>query len=314
MNNKKYFLAFIIFVTAFCITTNLNAQRRNKAPLIRFGVRAGFNMSDLTSTNGLDVWNGLAFYNEDLKYVGIKDTKPFKYGFNLGLTAQVKINDHFFWQPSLLFMSKGYKVATKYTENYREYNLDIDAGAYYFQLPIDFLYKYELSDNFRLIAQAGAFVGVGAFGYTDFEDHYGEDTVPRQNHYQVNRPGYNSIIDDIVMVAVDPTVHGSHLYWKDKDDTFIPEGTWRFDAGLQFGLGFEWRSFQFMIQYQLSLTPLYNYNTDYTYRYEEKGINGIRDAFQYLDVKKPSSPHHQVISINISYYFDNLKTSKAIRW
>ena len=37
---------------------NSFAQRTNKAPENLFGIRVGFNMSDLTSANGLDVFNG----------------------------------------------------------------------------------------------------------------------------------------------------------------------------------------------------------------------------------------------------------------
>ncbi|MDR0789876.1 MAG: PorT family protein [Bacteroidales bacterium] len=311
MSKKKYLLAFLLL--AF-LATSAFSQRLNRAPQIRFGVRAGLNMSDLTSAKGLDIWNGLGLYDNNLKYKGLTDTKPFKLGFNAGLTAQIRINENWSWQPSLLVTTKGYKVNAKYTNNAKEYNVEIDASAYYFQLPVDFVYKYDMSSSLRLVVQGGFFVGFGAFGYTDFEDHYGEDTVPRQFHTQVNRPGYNPTTGEPVMVTSDPTVHGAHLYWKDRSDTFIPKGTWRFDAGLQIGIGFEVKSFQLSLQYQYSLTPLFNYKTDFTERYVEKGIEGVHNAFEYLGEKSPGSPMQHVISISLTYYLDFLKTSKSIRW
>ena len=311
MSTKKYFIAFLL--VAF-LATSAFSQRRNRAPQVRFGVRAGLNMSDLTSATGLDIWNGLGIYDNNFNYKGITDTKPFKFGFNAGFTAQIRINEQWFWQPSLLLTTKGYRVDAKYTDNAKEYRVEINAGAYYYQLPIDFVYKYEMSNDFRFTMQGGFFVGFGAFGYTDFEDHYGEDTIPRRFHANINRPDYDPITGDPMMVTSDPTVHGAHLYWKDRSDTFIPRGTWRFDAGLQIGLGFEMKKIQLALQYQYSLTPLFNYKTDFTERYVEKGINDVHNAFEYLGEKIPSSPMQHVISVNLTYYFDFLKTAKVIRW
>ncbi|MDR1724947.1 MAG: PorT family protein [Bacteroidales bacterium] len=311
MSNKKYIVVFLLFVI---VATSVFSQRKNRAPFVRFGVRAGFNMSDLTSADGLDVWNGLGIYDDNLSYKGLADTKPFKLGFNAGLTAQIRINEQWSWQPSLLLTTKGYQVEAKYIDNVKEYMLKINVSAYYAQLPVDFVYKYNLSNSFSFVAQAGAFVGFGAFGTTYFEDNYGQDTLPKQFHIQTNRPYYNPVTGDPVMTTTDPTVHGSNLYWKDEDDTFIPAGTWRFDAGLQIGIGFELKSFALMFQYQYSFTPMYNYDADFTYRYEAIGVSGVKNPFEYLGIKNPGSPHQQVISVNLIYYFDNLKTGKAIRW
>ncbi|MDR1847459.1 MAG: PorT family protein [Bacteroidales bacterium] len=311
MNNNKYIIAFVLLAV---FATSAFSQRRNRAPEIRFGVRAGLNMSDLTSAKGLDIWNGVGVYDNNLQYKGLEDTDPFKFGFNAGLTAQVRMTDNWYIQPSLLLVSKGYRLNATYVQSAREYKLEVNAGAYYFQIPIDVVYKYELTDNFRFIAQAGVFVGYGSFGYTDFEDHFGEDTVPRQFHLQVNRPDYDQLTGEPIMVTTDPTVHGSHLYWKDRDDTFIPEGTYRWDAGLQIGLGFEFKSFAVTLQYQYSLTPLYNYDADFSSRYREVGIKDVHNSFEYLGETNPGSPHQHVISLSLSYYLDALKATKKIRW
>ena len=66
MKNRVIFLSMLFLLLSVSFTENLSAQRRNKAPLIRLGLRAGFNMSDLTSAKGLDVYNGLAYFDEQL--------------------------------------------------------------------------------------------------------------------------------------------------------------------------------------------------------------------------------------------------------
>jgi hypothetical protein len=112
------------------------------------------------------------------------------------------------------------------------------------------------------------------------------------------------------LICFDPTVHGQ-VYWKDKDDTFASKGTLGVDAGLQFSLGAEYKSFQLMLTYQYSLTPLYDYNKNFKERYEAKGMEHST-AFEYFDIAVPSSPHQHLISISLSYFLDNWQ--HGIRW
>ena len=93
MNKRRCFLGGLLLLLLLSCSMGLSAQRRNKAPLVRFGFRAGFNMSDLTSAKGLDIYNGLAYFDEQLNYIGFTDTKPFKYGFNAGFAAQAQLSD-----------------------------------------------------------------------------------------------------------------------------------------------------------------------------------------------------------------------------
>ena len=98
MKKISHFLISALLLVVLAGSNDAMAQRRNKAPLIRLGFRAGFNMSDLTSAKGLDLYNGLAYYNEQLEYIGFTDTKPFKYGFNAGFSAQAQMSDSWFLQ------------------------------------------------------------------------------------------------------------------------------------------------------------------------------------------------------------------------
>lgn len=303
MKNRVLILSVLFAVLSMCFTEELFAQRRNKAPLIRLGLRAGFNMSDLTSAKGLDVYNGLAYYNERLEYVGFTDTKPFKYGFNAGVAAQAQLSEIFFLQSNLLYTTKGYRVNTQ--------NVEINAKADYIQLPIDLMYKYEVNDDWRLVASLGAFFGVGIYGFTDFEDHYGENDTPRLQHQTIRDPFRNEETGIHTLICFDPTVHGA-TYWKDRNDTFATDGTWQIDGGLQVGLGFEWKSLQFLVQYQYSFTPLYNYEKEFRARYEAKGYDDIATSFEFLKQPVPSSPRQQVITFSLTYFFDNW--NHGIRW
>lgn len=80
-------------------------------------------------------------------------------------------------------------------------------------------------------------------GTSYFIDHFGEKFVPRVRHEQTAMPtavnGY---------IGYDHTVHG--LMDEDYDETFMTEGTNRFELGVELGLGFEYKSFQLTLSYQ----------------------------------------------------------------
>lgn len=299
---KKSILSIIALVLLLVVAIESNAQRRNRAPENRFGIRAGFNMSDLTSAKGLDVFNGLSYYNQNLEYVGFTDTEPFKLGFNVGFVAQIKVAESWYVQPSLIFTSKGYKLNTQNQGDFTQ-NVELDVSAYYTQLPIDVVWKYDFNPDFRFNALGGIFLGYGVAGTSYFLDHYGEKFVPRIFHEQTPTPtpvnGY---------IGYDQTVHG--LLYEDTDRTFMTVGTNRFEFGLNVGLGFEYKAFQLTLTYQYSLTPLYNYNYDFTSRYEAKGIKDIKNSFEYLKLDAPKAPTHHVISITLAYYM-NLFSNKV---
>ncbi len=302
MNKRRCFLGGLLLLLLLSCSMELSAQRRNKAPLVRFGFRAGFNMSDLTSAKGLDIYNGLAYFDEQLNYIGFTDTKPFKYGFNAGFAAQAQLSDSWFLQTNLLFSTKGYKLNTQ--------NVEINATADYLQIPVEVMYKYELSDDWRLTGSLGAFFGVGICGFTSFEDHYGEDKHPRGQHLNANKPTLNPETGEHNLICFDPTVHGQ-VFWKDKDDTFASDGTWAVDAGLQVALGCEYKSFQLSVAYQYSITPLYNYGKAFKNRYATKGMD-YNNSFEYFDIAAPACPRQHLISISISYFLDNWQ--HGIRW
>ncbi|MBQ7984151.1 MAG: outer membrane beta-barrel protein [Bacteroidales bacterium] len=265
---------------------------------IRLGLRAGVNMSDLTSAEGLDVWNGLAYWNLKEEYIGFTDTKPFKMGFNAGLTAQLHLTGNWYTQASIMYTTKGYKISSQ--------QVDITATCNYMQLPVELLYKYPAGD-IELVGSLGLFLGVGVNGFTEFIDHYGETDEPRLFHQDLQQPYVNEELGSTNLVGCDYTVHGAKNYWYDKDDSFNTEGNYRIDAGLQIGLGVEWWRFQLMFTYQYSLTYLYNYGYDFSYRYNEAGgkYAGYHNSFEFFNMDKLTSPRQHVLMFTLSYFFDN---------
>lgn len=298
---RKKYIAFFIFLC--CVFVFANAQRYNRNAIkkadnrqqIRIGLRTGLNLSDLTSADGLDIWNGLAYYNNQGEYIGLTDTKPFKIGFNFGLTAQGNLSGNWWWQTGLSFTQKGYKLNTQ--------NLEISATAGYMQIPFEIMYKFPVK-NANFLVSAGVFAGIGVAGFTNFEDHYGEERSPRLNHEFRPDPVITGVEESTILIGCDITVHGANDYWKDKDDTFASDGTWIFDGGFQLGVGIEWWRLQLMLTYQYSLTPLYDYDYDYSYRYKPRNLD-YKTSFEFFNIKDITSPRQQMISITLSYFFDN---------
>jgi len=323
MRYKRYIIALLL---VFVCVGGANAQRyldnairrpddnRNK---IRLGLRFGANISDLTSANGLDIWNGLMFWDMNEEYIGFTDTRS-KIGFNTGISAQLKLWDRWYVQASLIYTTKGYKINSQ--------EVDIDVNAHYMQLPLEMIYKYPVG-NCDLLVSGGLFLGVGVNGTTHFYDHYGEGADPRQFHDAKQKPYINEELGVYDLIGCDPTVHGANVYWSDDDDTFLSEGTYRIDGGVQLGLGFEYKCFQFMINYQFSLTYLYDYNYDFSNRYITKAnfenvvdptdpayskyynSNGefYHNSFEYFSKDVMTSPRHHALMFTVTFFFDKFK-------
>lgn len=295
----------VFFVLTSLIVLGASAQRYNRNAIkradtreqLRLGITAGLNLNDLTSSEGLDIWNGLAYYDMAGNYIGLTDTKPFKVGFNIGVTAQGHFGGQWFYQGSLLFTTKGYKLETQ--------NLEVKANAGYMQIPVEIMYKFP-AKKANLIVSAGLFAGVGVCGFTQFEDHYGEESSPRLNHPGRPDPIITDVEENTNLIGCDITVHGANDYWADKDDTFASDGTWVFDGGFLLGVGVEWWRFQFMLRYQYSLTPFYDYGHDFSKQYQRIGQD-YKNSFDYFGIDGLKSPHNQSISFSISYFFDNVQ-------
>lgn len=104
-----------------------------KAQEVKFGVKAGLNLANLTNL----------------------EDSSMKTGFHAGGFVEIKLNDKFAVQPELLYSTQGAKV--KYTETYSgqstTYKEKVKTG--YLNIPI--MAKYFVSDKFSL--EAGPQIG-----------------------------------------------------------------------------------------------------------------------------------------------------------
>ena len=111
-------------------------------------VKAGVNISDITN------WE-------------LADYKP---GYQFGVGMDYYFNDHWGIQPSLMLISKGYKIKGDYppfinkSEQLKSY--DITDNKVYVELPLLLTYRFNVSGKYKLIFSGGGYVGYGIAGKT----------------------------------------------------------------------------------------------------------------------------------------------------
>lgn len=132
---KKLFLLPIVAVFGM-----LQLSAQNTKPSI--GIRAGVNF---TNINGRDL--------QDKKL-----ENDLKTGFHVGVTADVPLASEFYFQPGLLFSTKG--AGGYYSNN------GIDVNLSYLELPLNFLYKPTLGTG-KLLLGFGPYLGYGIGGKVD---------------------------------------------------------------------------------------------------------------------------------------------------
>jgi hypothetical protein len=132
----KKSIALIVVVVAMSTGTML-AQTS-------FGIRAGVNFQNLNGkNNGHDLENGL------------------KTGVNVGVNAEMGIAPDFYFQPGLLFSTKGANDLMDLD--------DFSANINYLELPLNLVYKPMLGSG-KLIAGFGPYFGYAISGKFKYDD------------------------------------------------------------------------------------------------------------------------------------------------
>jgi len=119
-------------IALFVLTTLMTAVAWSQ---VSFGVRAGVNLQNV---NGKD-------------FVGDKLENDMIIGFNAGVNAEIPVAPDFYFQPGLLFSTKGAK------------DDDISVNLGYLELPLHVLYKPQLGSG-KLILGFGPYVAYGLTG------------------------------------------------------------------------------------------------------------------------------------------------------
>ncbi len=145
----------LIFGAALLFTGIANAQDDLEPQHTSFGIRAGVNFQNI---NGKDA-------------SGDKLKNDLVTRFHVGVQADIPIAPEFYFQPGLLFTTKGAKSETIILEQTFTSNLNI----YYLELPLNFLYKPMLG-NGHLLLGVGPYVAYGVSGKIKYEGGNTSDT------------------------------------------------------------------------------------------------------------------------------------------
>ena len=111
-------------------------------------------------------WNAKAGVNiSNTINSGDVDFKP---GYQFGVGMDYYFNDHWGIQPSLMLISKGYKIKGDYppfinkSEQLKSY--DITDNKVYVELPLLLTYRFNVSEKFKLIFSGGGYIAYGIAG------------------------------------------------------------------------------------------------------------------------------------------------------
>lgn len=122
-------IKLMLVLALFAMVTAVSAQ-------VSLGVKGGINMSNL--------------YGDEL------DNENVKFGFNVGLLADIDFSFNSAIQTGLFFTTKGYK--------YDSGNLDYTENLMYIQLPVHYAYKIDVTPGTRVVFHAGPYAAYGVGG------------------------------------------------------------------------------------------------------------------------------------------------------
>lgn len=149
---KKRFSTWVLAMTALVICTGtVNAQDK----FATFGIKGGANLSSMSG---------------DIK----KTDYVFKYQF--GITADLALTEN-------VYIITGLDLQTKGTKSKPHGAADVKYNPMYLQLPVHAAYKLDISNNNRLVFEAGPYVAYGISGKMKSDGHkvniFGDDRFKR---------------------------------------------------------------------------------------------------------------------------------------
>ena len=133
--SMKNLVKISFVLAAFFMCLNVSAQDEQ----ISLGVKAGINLSNFVSS-----------------YDGESESAEYKIGPTIGLTVDFKLAESLYLLSGLDLAIKG----AKETED----DFEMSASPIYLQVPIHAGYKIDLSDNMKLVIDAGPFLAFGIAG------------------------------------------------------------------------------------------------------------------------------------------------------
>lgn len=180
---------------------------------LKLGIQAGLNFSNLSAVKT----------NQALR-------SSFRVGYHAGLQVDAEVMRRFYVQTGLLFITKGYT---------RGDVVNIEAEAYYIELPVHFVYKSQLGEG-KLLLGAGPYLGYGLGG---------KWRLPSYNEGRFNLPAMNGNLE----FANDA---GSNNYYSVYPGSTFTYGK-PFDFGADILVGYEFfKKLSFRLNGQIGLANI----------------------------------------------------------
>lgn len=195
--------SIIITLLSVCCICNTAVADRIEREDIAIGFRGGLNISSSQGSYN----NTLA---NELSQRGINTRFDKEFGGHFGVITDIGITKWFYIQPGVYFTTKSFDFYLSNTDN-PNYDWRRLYELYYLEIPVLASFRIELADDFMLQLNAGAFVACGVGG--NVKDNIIKDELINIGDFLGN-----------------PFVKGEG-------------GLHRFDAGLQFGIGFTYNEF-----------------------------------------------------------------------
>ncbi len=204
----------IITLLSLCCICHTAVADRIEREDIAIGFRGGLNIS---SSRGSYSGNLV----KEFAQIGIDTRFDNEFGGHFGVIADIGIKDWFYIQPGVYFTTKSFDFYLSDKEKVLDFSWRRLYELYYLEIPVLASFRIELADDFKLQLNAGPFVACGVGGNV-------KDIILKSEAI------------DIGDFLGNPFVEGEG-------------GLHRFDAGLQFGIGFEYKEFFIGATYDLGL-------------------------------------------------------------
>lgn len=156
-------------------------------------------------------------------------------GFHIGPTMEINLNKRLVFETALLFNQKGYKQVIFDGLELQEdfgFSVSFKSRLYYLQIPLNLKATANIG-ALKVFASAGPYVSGGLFGY-----HKAEVSGPEEPFYEIDE-GSNKV------------------KWGE-------DALKRFDAGINAGIGLEFKAMQLGIAYDHGLSNLTNSESSIT--------------------------------------------------
>ncbi len=243
---RKAFFAVVLLAMAVSVSAQLN-----------FGVKAGFNASTITGLKDI--------YNEP----GIDYSNNYKPGFHIGVAAQYMFAPQMGIETGLYYSMLGSKEEYKWTEDGLDYKNTETTNPSYLQLPISFIYKFEVGQDLYLYPSLGIYLGYGIAGkYKNEIEAKGSGQGGGSAEIERNYFGKDKFSGDLNVFS---DIIG------DNPET---ESINRFDMGMTAGLNLQYSNFVFSLGYDYGFAKV-----------NKQSIDGFDDG------------HNSNFKVSIGYFF-----------